>query len=506
MTDRTRTTSDSPERQDSLPAVPTALHLFNSLNRSKEQLRPIVPGTVGLYCCGPTVYNYAHIGNLRTYLFEDVLVRTLREAGYRTTHVMNVTDVGHLQSDADAGEDKMVLAAEREHRSPWEIARFYEDVFFEDCSALNIVRPDIVCRATEHIAQIIEFVEALARQGVTYESEGNIYFDTTRFPDYHALRGGPVDEAAALSRVEADLGKRAGADFVLWFSKSKFPRQIMKWDSPWGIGFPGWHIECSAMASAHLGERIDIHCGGIDHIPIHHTNEIAQSEACFGHRWVNTWMHGAFLILDKEKMSKSGGGFITLQTVRDKGFKPLHYRYLCLGAHYRSELRFSWEALDGARRGLENLYNRVLALRHSQPAAVGKAWKKIVSPVLDRYHQSFWTAMADDLNAPVALSVLWAVVKDADLDARSKLTLVAGFDRILGLGLMEAQPPVLSEACMTMIAERSQARANGDWGRADEIRDRLAKRGVMVKDTRQGTEWYRSDPDLDVALDGSEVS
>ncbi len=490
MTDHTLTSSDSPERQEAASARPKALYFFNTLNRSKALLEPIVSGTIGLYCCGPTVYNYAHIGNLRTYLFEDVLVRTLREAGYRTTHVMNITDVGHLQSDADDGEDKMMLAAEREHRSPWEIARFYEDIFFQDCTALNIAHPDIVCRATEHISQIIDFVDTLVKCGVTYESDGNVYYDTARFPHYHDLRGGPVDEATALSRVETDQGKRLGADFVLWFSKSKFPRQIMKWDSPWGSGFPGWHIECSAMASTYLGSRIDIHCGGIDHIPIHHTNEIAQSEACFGHRWVNTWMHGAFLILDKGKMAKSGGHFITLQTVRDEGFKPLHYRYLCLGAHYRSELRFSWEALDGARRGLENLYNRVLALRHGPPAAKAV---RLNSDLPERHRQAFWGALADDLNAPVALSVLWAVVKDGELDAKTKLTLVAEFDRILGLGLMEAQPPTLSEHCMALIAERAQARADGNWSRADEIRARLVEQGVMVKDTRQGTEWYLVD-------------
>ena len=299
-----------------------------------------------------------------------------------------------------------------------------------------------------------------------------------------------MDDTSAVSRVETDQGKRLGADFVLWFSKSKFPRQIMKWDSPWGTGFPGWHIECSAMASTYLGTRIDIHCGGIDHIPIHHTNEIAQSEACFGHRWVNTWMHGAFLILDKGKMSKSSGSFITLRTVREEGFKPLHYRYLCLAAHYRSELRFSWEALDAARRGLENLYNRVLALRHAPPAAKAAA-KDHELP--ERYRQAFWGALADDLNAPVALSVLWAVIKDGDLDARTKLTLISEFDRILGLGLMDAQPPALPEDCMALIAERTEARAQGEWGRADDLRRRLMERGVMVKDTRQGTEWYRTD-------------
>ncbi len=486
-----RQTSSAPLGQQKNEAKqPKALYFFNSLNRSKALFEPITPETVGLYCCGPTVYNYAHLGNLRTYIFEDILVRTLREAGYKTNHVMNITDVGHLQSDADDGEDKMALAAEREQRSPWEIARYYEDIFFEDCKSLNIARPDVVCRATEHISQIIEFVNRLVQCGVTYESEGNIYYDTTCFTHYHELRGGPVDHSAALSRVENDQGKRLGADFVLWFSKSKFPRQIMKWESPWGIGFPGWHIECSAMASTYLGSRIDIHCGGIDHIPIHHTNEIAQSEACFGHRWVNTWMHGAFLILDKGKMSKSSDNFITIQTLREEGFKPLHYRYLCLGAHYRSELHFSWDALDGAKRGLENLYNRVLALRHASP--IKKTVRSVVE-LADHYRYVFWTALADDLNAPVALSTLWAVIKDGDLDSSTKLSLVGEFDRILGFGLMEAQPPILSEDRMALITARNQARAQGDWALADEIRKQLADQGVMVKDTRTGTEWYVTD-------------
>lgn len=464
------------------------LYFFNTLTRKKERFDSIEPQKVRIYCCGPTVYNYAHIGNLRTYIFEDVLVRNLRESGYSVTHVMNITDVGHLQSDADEGGDKMEIAAKREQRSPWDIAKFYEDCFFVDCADLNIGRPDLVTRATEHIHDIIDFIQHLSDRGFTYEMDGNVYFDTSKFHDYGVLRG--CMAANGVARVELDERKRHQSDFVLWFSKSKFPNQIMKWDSPWGTGFPGWHIECSVMASRYLGERIDIHCGGIDHVPIHHTNEIAQSEACFGHKWVDTWMHGAFLVLDKGKMSKSQGGFLTLQALRDSGYKPLHYRYLCLTAHYRSELRFSFETLDGARRSLEGLYNRVLELRLTSPAKK----RPDSATAKERFRAEFWHALADDLNAPVALSTLWAALK-SDLDPASKLELADEFDRVLGLGLLQAQRPNLSESWLKIVTQREQARAAGDWARADELRSMLAAEGIMVKDTQAGTEWYLKDYD-----------
>ncbi len=473
-----------------IPGLATveSLYFFNTLTRKKERFETIEPGKVKIYCCGPTVYNYAHIGNLRTYVFEDVLVRSLREFGYGVTHVMNVTDVGHLQSDADEGDDKMALAAKREQRSPWEIARFYEERFFADCADLNIRRPDHVTRATEHIAEIVGFVQDLGGRGFTYEMDGNVYFDTSKFPDYGVLRAGETEDA--VSRVEADERKRHASDFVLWFSKSKFPNQIMKWDSPWGTGFPGWHIECSAMASRYLGERIDIHCGGIDHVPIHHTNEIAQSEARFGHQWVTTWMHGAFLVLDKGKMSKSQGGFLTLQTLRDQGYKPVHYRYLCLTAHYRSELRFSFEALDGARRTLDGLHNRIVALRLAPPAKR----KPDAAAAKDSFRAHFWSALADDLNAPVALATLWAAMK-SDLDPASKLELAGEFDGVMGLNLLEAQRPDLPDQWLEVVRRREQARTAGDWAKADELRATLAAEGIMVKDTPAGTEWYLRDYD-----------
>ena len=464
------------------------LAFYNTLTRSEQRFEPITPGRVGIYCCGPTVYNYAHIGNLRAYIFEDLLVRTLRQAGYKVRHVMNITDVGHLQSDADDGEDKMVIAAEREQRSPWEIARYYENAFFDDCDALHIDRPDIVCRATEHIDDIIAFIEKLTRTGYAYEIEGNIYFDVSRFPRYYDLRGGVADGSITVSRVEADPRKRQETDFVLWFSKSKFPRQTMKWESPWGVGFPGWHIECSAMASKYLGSRIDIHCGGIDHIPIHHTNEIAQSECYHGHRWANNWMHGNFLVLDKGKMSKSANTFITLQAVREQGFKPLHYRYLCLTTRYRSELKFSWEALDGARRGLEKLYNRIIAVKlaSTRRAANTDAQKREV----ERYRAEFWAALADDLNTPIGLSILWRAIKDPALGPKEKLKIAGEFDRFFGLGLLDAKAPALPEKLMVLIREREAARETKDWRRADTIRAQLEARRVIIKDTEFGTQWY----------------
>ena len=335
---------------------------------------------------------------------------------------------------------------------------------------------------------MIAFVEKVQEYGCAYEIEGNVYFDVTKRPDYGALRGGAADESPIVSRVEADTRKRHQKDFVLWFSQSKFPRQIMKWGSPWGVGFPGWHIECSAMASKYLGSRIDIHCGGIDHIPIHHTNEIAQSECYHGHRWVNWWMHAEFLVLDRGKMSKSSGEFLDLSAVKREGFEPLHYRYLCLGAHYRSHLRFSWEALDAARRSLQNLCNRIISLRLSVPAKKGRP--EAPGPAGEHYRNQYRAALADDLNVPVALSVLWSAVKDTELPPSARLALVEEFDRVFGLNLMNAQPPTLPEGAMAMIRERERARVESDWARADELRSKLVERGVMVKDTANGSEWY----------------
>jgi cysteinyl-tRNA synthetase len=465
------------------------LQLYNTLNRAKEEFRPIDPKNVSLYCCGPTVYNYAHIGNLRTYVFEDLLRRTIARAGYSLTHVMNITDVGHLQSDADEGEDKMALAAQREKKSPWELAKFYEDAFFDDCRKLGILKPHIVCRATDHVKEMQDMISCLEKKGFAYKSGGNaynIYFDTAKFGSYAELARLPEAQAAH-GRVEADANKRNPADFVLWFTLhgSKYPNQIMKWDSPWGEGFPGWHIECSAMASKYLGERIDIHCGGIDHIPVHHTNEVAQSEACFGHQWVNYWLHGEFLLMDEGKMSKSKGDFMTLQRVLDEGYGAMHYRYLCLTAHYRGPLKFSFDSLDAARQAYDTLCHKADEWRALFPAAAqpGAAAKAVIAKVDG--------AMQDDLNSPVALSVLWEALRDEALPVPDKLAILDAADSALGLGGATLAKPELTREQEILVIRREELRREKKWQEADEIRAQLANDGLLLKDRPEGTSWYK---------------
>jgi cysteinyl-tRNA synthetase len=325
------------------------LKLFNTMGRKVVPFEPLESGKVRLYCCGPTVYNYAHIGNLRAYCFEDVLRRTLEYLGFSVNHVMNITDVGHLTGDGDAGEDRMTKSARETGKTPWEIAEFYTEAFFADMARLNIMTPGTVCKATGHIPEMIALIQRIEANGFTYVAGGNLYFDISKFPNYGKLALLSLDDLQAGSRIEVDKNKKNPHDFVLWFTKSKFEHQAMLWDSPWGRGYPGWHIECSAMSMKYLGESIDIHCGGIDHISVHHTNEIAQSEAATGKPWVNFWLHNEFLVLEREKMSKSLGNFITLATLAEKGFAPLDYRYFCLGAHYRSQLKFSDDGLVSAK-------------------------------------------------------------------------------------------------------------------------------------------------------------
>lgn len=465
------------------------VQLYNTRSRAKEAFQPLEAGCATVYCCGPTVYNYAHIGNLRTYIFEDLLRRTLARAKYDVQHVMNVTDVGHLQSDADDGEDKMMLAQKRENKSPWDIARFYEDAFFDDCARLEILRPHTVCRATDHIAEMIAMIETLMQKGYAYKGEGdqpNIYFDTAKFSAYRDFARLVPDEGQA--RVEGDERKRNPADFVLWFTLegSKYPNQIMQWDSPWGRGFPGWHIECSAMATKYLGPRIDIHCGGIDHIPVHHTNEIAQSECCLGHEWVNTWLHGEFLLVDQGKMSKSAGAFLTLQKLVDDGYRPMHYRYLCLTAHYRGQLRFSYDSLDQARAAFDTLCHKAeeIRSRNIAPQATPKA--KAAAALID-------TAMRDDLNAPVALAHLWAVLRDDGYTPAEQLYILEQADSALGLGGAVLDKPQLAPAQQDLLLARDAARRNKDWGESDRLRDALAAAGIGVKDRPEGGSWYVTD-------------
>jgi len=463
------------------------VQFYNTLTRTKQDFVPIEQGKVRLYACGPTVYNYAHIGNLRTYIFEDLLRRTLARAKFDVHHVMNVTDVGHLQSDADEGEDKMEMAARREARSPWEIAKYYESAFMEDCRKLGILRPHTVCRATEHIPEMIAMVETLQKKGYAYVAGGNtpnVYFDTSRFSSYRDF-GKLVEDPTAQNRVDEDANKKSPSDFVLWFTLegSKFKNQIMKWPSPWGEGFPGWHIECSAMATKYLGDRIDIHCGGIDHITVHHTNEIAQSECCHGHRWVNYWLHGEFLIVDEGKMSKSKGDFLTLQKIIDAGYSPMHYRYLCLSAHYRGQLKFSYESLDGARQAYDTLCHKADAWR-------GVAGQANPSPAAREYIARIDAAMQDDLNAPVALSQLWEAMRNDKLTPADCLAIIDAADSALGLGGLSLDRPELTAEQMMLIADRETMRREKKWQESDDIRNTLAAQGILLKDRPEGTSWY----------------
>jgi cysteinyl-tRNA synthetase len=448
-----------------------------------------------VYACGPTVYNFAHIGNLRTYVSEDLLVRTLRVLGYRVEHVMNVTDVGHLTSDADQGEDKMLKSAREQGQTVWQIAEFYTRAFFEDCASLNVQRPTVVCRATEHIQDMIELIQRLEKGGFTYQAGGNVYFDIARFPDYGRLAGQNLEELKAGARVEVDAGKRHPLDFVLWFTRSKFEHQAMLWDSPWGRGYPGWHIECSAMSMKYLGEQFDIHCGGVDHVPVHHTNEIAQSEAATGRKWVNYWLHADFLVLAKEKMAKSAGGFLTLATLKEKGFEPLDYRYLCLGAHYRSQLQFSFEALEAAASGRRGLVERLARLREEVPAGEVPGAQPGAEPGEEREHlRAFLVELGDDLNSPRGLAVLWGLLRDGGFPPAARLRGALAMDRVLGLGLeaVGARPvKELDPEEQSLLEERTRARQARDWARADSLRGELERRGVLVEDTPGGVRWKK---------------
>ena len=458
------------------------LKFFNTAQRRVEVFEPLADGQVSMYCCGPTVYNYAHIGNLRTYLFEDFLRRALEYLGFQVHHVMNVTDVGHLSDDGDEGEDKMLKGARERGMSVWEIAKFFSDAFFKDSERLAILRPTVVCPATQHIDSMIALIQRLEEKGFTYLAGGNVYFDTSKFPQYGKMALLDRQEASGVSRVSYDQNKKNSRDFVLWFTKSKFESQAMLWDSPWGRGYPGWHVECSAMSMKYLGERFDIHCGGIDHVSVHHTNEIAQSEGAIGHPWVHYWLHGEFLLLSKEKMSKSTGEFLTLQSLIDQGYDPLDYRWFCLGAHYRSPLTFSTEGLDGARNARNNLNEKVLGWKKSaEPQKLGKEG-------LD-YRTRWIAALENDLALPQALSVVWAVVKDASLSPGEKLTLLYEMDKVLGMGwetLTEDKSDSVPAEILSLIEDRQAARQKKDWARSDAVREKLKLLGWTVEDSPAG--------------------
>lgn len=458
------------------------MRLYNTMSRSIEEFVPINEGKVSMYCCGPTVYNYAHIGNLRTYIFEDLLRRTLRRSGYDVKHVMNITDVGHLTGDGDDGEDKMEKSARETGRTVWDIAEFYMKAFFRDEEALNIERPDIICRATEHIDDMINLIKRLEEGGHTYISGGNVYFSIDSISDYGKLARLNLDDLKSGARIEVDSNKKNPKDFVLWFTNSKFKDQAMMWDSPWGRGYPGWHIECSAMSMKYLGEHFDIHCGGIDAIPVHHTNEIAQSEAATGKTWVNYWCHGEFLLMGNAKMSKSSGSFVTLPVLEGEGYDALDYRYFCLTGHYRSQLRFSYEALDAARSARKGIMERIADAKSEGPAATDPSEK------VREYMAAFDEAMENDLNAPKALSILWQMLKDNGLSSSDKLAAAYHMDGILGLGLDKAEKKeeTLDAELQALLDERTAAKKAKDYKKADEIRDKLLSMGYAVKDTPAG--------------------
>jgi len=459
------------------------LRIYNTATHHKDEFAPQREQNVTMYCCGPTVYNFAHIGNLRTYIFEDLLARTIR-LHFPLTHVMNVTDVGHLVSDGDEGEDKMEVGAAREGKSAWELAKFYEEKFWQDYDALHCSRPTIVSRATAHIPEMIALVKTLEEKGYTYRTSDGIYYDTSKFPRYDALVGhARISGLQGGARVEMSDEKRNPTDFALWKFSPKDKKRQMEWDSPWGIGFPGWHIECSAMAMKYLGNTLDIHCGGIDHVTIHHTNEIAQSEAATGQKYVNYWVHGEFLILRSGKMSKSGGTFVTVDVLKEKGYEPLAYRYFCLGAHYRTQLEFSYESMDSAVKSLKNL--RLQA----QQAASACGGKAEVTEKVTAWHKQFVDAMEDDLNAPKALALTWEAVR-SDLSAAEKLACLQRAEEILSLDLFK-QPE--SDAAVELPAQvqelldrRAAARKAKEWKQSDELRDALLQMGYSVKDTPQG--------------------
>ena len=460
---------------------------YNTLSRKKEIFVPINEGKASMYCCGPTVYNYAHIGNLRSYFFEDILKRVLLYNGYDVRHVMNITDVGHLVSDSDEGEDKMEKGAAREGRTVWDIAESYTQAFKKDIELLNILPPTIYCKATDNIQEQIELIKCLENKGVTYITSDGVYFDTSKFPDYGKMALLDISGLQEGKRVEFTDEKKNKTDFALWKFSPKDKKRQMEWDSPWGVGFPGWHIECSAMSMKYLGKTFDIHCGGVDHIPIHHTNEIAQSEACTGHKFVNYWLHGEFLIEEKGKMSKSAGEFLRIQSLIDRGYSPLDYRYFLLLTHYRKKIKFSFENLDAARNGFNNLKTRISEIyKESNGTSEGT----IFSAKHSEYKNKFIDAINDDLNVSEGLAILWDAMKDGELEAGEKLGLVYDFDKVFGLKLNEVKPEEseIPEEIMQYAEQRLQAKKAKNFAMADELREKIKAMGYEVTDKKEGYE------------------
>ena len=465
------------------------MQIYNTLTRKKDEFAPNQQGKVAMYTCGPTVYHYAHIGNLRSYIMEDVLEKYLRYVGYDVKRVMNITDVGHLTSDGDSGDDKMLKGAKREHKTVMEIAKFYTDAFFDDCKKLNIKTPDVVEPATHCIGEFIKVIKKLIDTGFAYEAGGNIYFDTSKLDQYYVFNDFKEEDLAVGVRegVEEDNNKKNKADFVLWFTKSKFDDQELKWNSPWGVGYPGWHIECSCISMKHLGEYLDIHCGGIDNAFPHHTNEIAQSEAYLGHKWCNYWFHVHHLNTNSGKMSKSKGEFLTVSLLESKGYDPLVYRFFCLLSHYRKSLVFSYENLDNAAVSYNKLVAKISTLIKENDGEIDT----------DRFNElkkEFTDAMDNDINTSMAITVIYNVLK-SDVNAKTKLALIEDFDKVLSIGLIEkAKALVESESeekipdeILALVEQRKEARKAKDFAKADELRDKISELGYVVEETRQGT-------------------
>ena len=462
------------------------MRLYNTLTKKVEDFVSNEQGKVKMYTCGPTVYHYAHIGNLRTYIFEDILEKGLSYLGYEVQRAMNITDVGHLTSDGDTGEDKMAKGAAREGKTVYEIADFYTKAFLDDMVALNIKVPSLIEKASDNIDVYIEMITKMLENDYAYISNGNVYFDISKAPNYYQLSGKNQDDLIVGVRdsVEEDKSKRNPADFVLWFTLSKFENQIMKWDSPWGLGYPGWHIECSGISYKIFGEYLDIHCGGVDNIFPHHTNEIAQSESFVGHKWCNYWCHGAHLNDESGKMSKSNGEFLTVSLLKKKGYSPLDYRFFCLNSHYRNPLTFSFESLDGARNALYKLKNKIANLSDEG---------NIDEDSINKYDNIFKDAVSNDLNTSSMITVLYDLLKDENVNDKTKRVLIEKFDEVLSLDLLKVEEMSidsdLEKEVNELIAKRAEAKKNKDFSLADQIRDDLLSRNIKLIDTREGTKF-----------------
>lgn len=467
------------------------MSIFNTLTRKVEEIKPIKKGEIGMYSCGPTVYGRAHVGNMRAYIFADTLRRVLEYYGYKVKHVMNITDVGHLTSDADSGEDKMQKSAREERLSAWDISKKYTELFFEDEKELNIIMPSVVCNATDHIKEQIELIKSLEKKGYTYKTSDGIYFDTAKFKKYRDLAKLNIEGLQAGKRI--DVGeKKNKTDFALWKFSGEDEKRDMEWESPWGKGFPGWHIECSAMSMRYLGDNFDIHTGGIDHIPIHHTNEIAQSESSTGKKFVNYWVHSEFLVLgEQEKMSKSLGNVINLDTIKEKGFTPMDYRYLCLGVQYRKRLIFGEDVLKSAANSMQRLRNKIIEIKEENPKKIELSK---LSSESKKYLEEFKESVFNDLNTPKALAVMWNMLSDNEISNSEKYNLILDFERVLGLGLdkIKREEIKIDNKLQKLLDKREEFRKQKKWQEADKIRDEILAEGYVILDTGEGPKLEKS--------------